>query len=105
MIKRNIQENIERWLFRGKVIVIYGARQVGKTTLCKQILKKYAHKRCEYFNCELFSVKSEFETTNEESLKKILGNSELVVLDEAQNIENIGIVLKIIVDTFRMYRS
>jgi len=100
MIKRNIQENIERWLFRGKVIVIYGARQVGKTTLCKQILKKYAHKRCEYFNCELFSVKSEFETTNEESLKKILGNSELVVLDEAQNIENIGIVLKIIVDTF-----
>ena len=100
MIQRSIQKNIEHWLFRRKVIVIYGARQVGKTTLAEEILKKYPDKQCRYYNCELLTVKAAFETTNEEALRKTLGNLELVVLDEAQNIENIGLVLKIIVDTF-----
>jgi len=41
MIKRTIQQNIEKRLFNGKVIIIYGARQVGKTTLIKEIQKKH----------------------------------------------------------------
>jgi uncharacterized protein len=42
MIKRSIQDNIEKALFKGKIVVVYGARQVGKTTLVKEIQKKYS---------------------------------------------------------------
>lgn len=116
MYKRIIQEKIEHWLFKGKIIVIYGARQVGKTTLAKNILEKYARQDKEfvekdydlnrpdslykYLNCELFTVKKALETTNEESLKSYLGNAKLVVLDEAQKIANIGLILKILIDTY-----
>ena len=40
-LPRFIQSNIENRIFKGKIIVVYGARQVGKTTLVKQIIGKY----------------------------------------------------------------
>ena len=97
-ILRDIQDQIQKNLFKGKVIIIYGARRVGKTTLVKQILKAYP--KGKYINCELLQNKTALETTNSENLKDIIGNHKLVVLDEAQSIRNIGLVLKIIVDTF-----
>jgi hypothetical protein len=116
MYKRTIQDHIEQWLFKGKVIVIYGARRVGKTTLVNQILKKYAGQDIDflekqitlsdpkseyrYLNCDYITVRQLLETENEHQLKQILGNTKLIVLDEAQRIENIGLILKIIVDTF-----
>ena len=36
-LNRVLQSQIEKNLFKGKIIIIYGARQVGKTTLCKEI--------------------------------------------------------------------
>ncbi len=41
MYQRIIQSDIESKLFQGKAIIVYGARQVGKTTLCKQLLNQY----------------------------------------------------------------
>jgi len=41
MYNRTIQKDVEKWLKNGKIAIIYGARQVGKTTLAKQIAKKY----------------------------------------------------------------
>jgi predicted AAA+ superfamily ATPase len=38
IINRAIQPILEKWLFRGKILIIYGARQVGKTTLCKSLM-------------------------------------------------------------------
>ena len=40
IIKRTIQSRLEDKLFKGKVIILYGPRQVGKTTLVKEIQKK-----------------------------------------------------------------
>jgi predicted AAA+ superfamily ATPase len=97
-VKREIQNHIQKNLFKGKVIIIYGARRVGKTTLVKQVLKEYPESK--YINCELLQYKTALETTNSEKLKDIIGNNKLVVLDEAQNIRDIGLILKIIVDTF-----
>ncbi len=97
-ILRDIQVQIQKNLFKGKVIIIYGARRVGKTTLVKHILKEYPEGK--YINCELLQYKTELETTNSEKLKDIIYNHKLVVLDEAQSILNIGPVLKIITDTF-----
>jgi len=97
-VNREIQDHIQQNLFKGKVIIIYGARRVGKTTLVKQVLKEYPESK--YINCELLQYKTALETTNSEKLKDIIGNNKLMVLDEAQNIRDIGLILKIMVDTF-----
>jgi uncharacterized protein len=98
MIRREIQSVIEKQLFKGKVIIIYGPRRVGKTTLSKQLLDKEENSR--FINCELLENKSALETTNSSTLKSFIGNYRLVVLDEAQQISDIGRILKIISDTF-----
>ena len=98
MIERDIRSAIQRNLFKGKVIVIYGARRVGKTVLSRQILNEYEDSA--YINCELLQNKQALETTNSEKLKDIIGSNKLIVLDEAQSVKNIGLTLKIIVDTF-----
>lgn len=117
MFKRSIQENIEQWLFKGKVIIIYGARQVGKTTLSLEILKKYAELDKEinidqftfsdknspykYLNCDLISVRKALEIQDNEALISYIGsNTKFIVIDEAQRVENIGLTLKILVDTY-----
>lgn len=97
-IIREIQKHIEKQLFKNKVIILYGARRVGKTFLSKEILKK--HKKSKYVNCELLQYKKVLETTDSELLKEFLGDSKIVVFDEAQHIANIGYTLKIISDTF-----
>ena len=97
-VKREIQDHILKNLFQGKVIIVYGARRVGKTTLVKQVLKK--HPKSKYINCELLQNRTALETTNSTLLKDIIGSNKLVVLDEAQSIPDIGLTLKIIADTF-----
>jgi predicted AAA+ superfamily ATPase len=95
-------KKISSVLYSGKVVIIYGARRTGKTTLSKEILKdqELQGKKTYYINCETLDAKRNLETTNERLLKSYLGNQDIVVLDEAQNIDNIGMTLKIIVDTY-----
>lgn len=99
-IKRTIEEQIKNHIFRGKAIVIYGARQVGKTTMVRKILTD-SEKSIVYINCDESDQRrllTEAETTS--SLKHILGNSNIIIIDEAQRITNIGLKLKMMVDTF-----
>jgi len=98
MILREIQAVIESQLFKGKVVIIYGPRRVGKTTLSRQLLVNQEKSR--YINCELLENKMALETTNSSALKSFLGNYRLIVLDEAQQVTDIGRILKIISDTF-----
>ncbi len=98
-IPRFIEKSIKERLFKGKLIVIYGARQVGKTTLVKKILEEYGP-NSNYLNCELLSVQKGLSEPEAERLKKFLGNYKLILLDEAQNIPNIGKILKIMIDTY-----
>jgi predicted AAA+ superfamily ATPase len=98
IITRDLQKDIERWMFRNKVLIIYGARQVGKTTLVREVLKQFPSESI-YLNCEIFSVQQSLQSTDTERLKEVIGNVRLVVMDEAQRIENIGMILKILHDT------
>jgi predicted AAA+ superfamily ATPase len=98
VIRREIQSLIENQLFKGKVIIIYGPRRVGKTTLSKMLLEN--QEGSSYLNCELLENKIALETTNSSALKSFLGNYRLIVLDEAQHITDIGLILKILSDTF-----
>lgn len=100
MIARLLQSLLEKHLFRGRAIILYGARRVGKTTLVNQILANHAGKRTRYLNCDLLSVRRALAVEEATTLKAFLGDQDLVVLDEAQQIENIGRILKILVDEF-----
>lgn len=98
-IPRKIEEGIRNHLFKEKVVVVYGARQVGKTTLVKKIINDYGEEG-KYYNCEALSVERGLSEVEPEKIKSFLGDHRIIVLDEAQNIPNIGRILKIMVDTY-----
>lgn len=99
IIKRIIQQQIENSLFKGKIIVLYGARQVGKTTLAKEIIKNYPENSI-YFTADDPQVRNAFTNVSVKELETVLAGKKLIVLDEAQRIKNIGLTLKLAVDTF-----
>ena len=100
MIDRTLEKEIERYLFRGRVVTLYGPRRVGKTTLVRKILTNHPDKRTRYLNCVLQSVQMGLAVQEAGLLKSFLGEYDLVVLDEAQNIPEVGKILKILVDTY-----
>jgi uncharacterized protein len=102
MFDRTLFEGIDSWLFEGKVIILYGPRQVGKTTLAKSFIAKYPGSL--YLNCELFKVKDVLESNNLENIKSYLGDHRMVIFDEAQKIRDIGLLLKILTDTCPEYQ-
>jgi len=99
MIQRFLQKEIQDRLFKGKVILIFGSRQVGKTTLLKNISKTFD--KVQWFNADEVEVQSLFETASLSNFKTILKPNALIIIDEAQNIKDIGIKLKIIVDNIK----
>src|SRR3989339_371441 len=99
LIKREIQSFIENHLFKGKIIIIYGARQVGKTTLTKEIQKKFPNDSV-YLNCDEPDIRDAFTDATSSSMKSFIGNKKLVFFDEAQRVENIGLSLKLLIDTY-----
>lgn len=98
-ISRKLEKDIKNSLFKGKIVTIYGARQVGKTTLAEKILDFYG-KDGKHYNCEILSVERGLSEIEPEKIKAFLGDYKIVVLDEAQNITDIGRILKVMVDTY-----
>ena len=96
---RAIQPAIEAALFKGKVVVIYGPRQVGKTTLVKEILRRQAESGL-YLNCDEPDIRDALTDRTSTELKALIGRRTLVVIDEAQRVRNIGLALKLLVDTY-----
>lgn len=98
-IKRAIQEKVENVLFQGKIVIIYGARRVGKTTLVKAIEKKF-QKSSLYLNCDEPDIRRALSDKTSTELKSFLGDKKLVIIDEAQRVKDIGLTLKLLVDNF-----
>lgn len=98
MIERIIKRSITKRLFRGKAIVLIGARQVGKTTLIRELLRDRDYL---FLDGDDPLVKQRLTNPNTKEIETIIGNSEIVFIDEAQRIENIGITAKIIHDQFK----
>jgi len=99
-IKRTLEEKITDKLFLGKAIIVYGARQVGKTTLVQDILARFKGKGL-YLNADEPEVQARLRDAGAAQIASLFGNHRLVVIDEAQRIKNIGITLKIAVDTLK----
>lgn len=99
-IERRVERVIKENLFKGKVVVVYGARQVGKTTMVKKIAEDLKVPYS-YINCDdLDSLSLLQNANNSAALKVALGENRLVIIDEAQRVKNIGLKLKIMVDNF-----
>ena len=72
-IKRTIQSRLEDKFFKGKVIILYGPRQVGKTTLVKVIQKKNLSDSI-YFNCDEPDIREKLESKTSTFLKELIGD-------------------------------
>ncbi|MBL1407926.1 ATP-binding protein [Sphingobacterium faecale] len=98
MIERTIKKTIFNKLFKGKTIILIGARQVGKTTLIQEVLHG---KDFLFLNGDDPLVRERLTHANTKEIETIIGNSKIVFIDEAQRIENIGLTAKIIHDQFK----
>lgn len=96
MINRIIKKQIENRLSDRKVIILLGARQVGKTTLIQQL--KLNPEETLFLNGDDLIVRKQLEDIGVEKWKLLIGEKKYLVIDEAQRIEDIGIKVKLIVD-------
>ncbi len=96
MITRTLYQLIKPYFFQGKAIIITGPRQTGKTTLLKTILSD--HLNALYLNCDEPDVRHNLQNISSTQLQAYIGNSSMILIDEGQRIENIGITIKLMVD-------
>jgi predicted AAA+ superfamily ATPase len=99
MITRQIESELRARLYKGKLLVIVGPRQVGKTTLMKQVLN-FPNDTVLWLNCDNPDDRLGLQETTVSSLRSLIGDFKLVVIDEAQRVSNIGLTLKILADEF-----
>jgi uncharacterized protein len=99
MINRTIEPIIRAALHKGQAIIVYGSRQVGKTTLVKKIAADFGDDSI-YLNCDEPGVIEKLKNKNSYELYEAVQRKKLVIIDEAQRVENIGITIKLLVDTY-----
>jgi len=97
MIQRTIENKIRDCFFRGKAILLYGARQTGKTTLSNVIIDEYRNDTL-LITGDDSSSRSLLENASLERLVDIIGKNKIVFIDEAQKFHDIGLIIKLIVD-------
>jgi len=91
--------NLHHLLQPGKVLIIYGARRVGKTTLINKFLEQLdKSNKVLFVNGDDIIVRQNLESQSINQLTDFVGEHEFLVIDEAQYIQNIGLNLKLIVD-------
>lgn len=95
---RILEKTISDHLFKGQIIVLYGPRQVGKTTLTRKIYDGFSGSKL-FFRGDIPSERAIFKEPEPLNIMSYLGDATLVIIDEAQMIENIGTVLKVMFDT------
>lgn len=97
MIKRSILPDMLSMVFKQKAIIVLGPRQSGKTTLLKEVQKELNMKTT-FLNCDDAKDMLFFENQSITSMKANVGQSKLLIIDEAQRVENIGLSIKLLVD-------
>ena len=96
-IERDLGRILQKALFSGKILVVYGPRQAVKTTLVKKLIEPYGEK-ARYIDCELLENKDLLLSRPSIELFSLIKNYKIVVFDEAQVIPEIGSILKTLFD-------
>ena len=99
MIQRALENKIRGELYKGKAIILFGPRQVGKTTLVKSITNS-SGQIVKWLNGDESDVRDLFIKPTSTGLKQLAGDAKILVIDEAQRISNIGIALKLLIDNY-----
>lgn len=101
MYARLLSSQLEKKWFSGKVIIVTGARQVGKTTLINAFIeeKGLSDKRL-FFNCDNPSDRSFLSQKDIENLIGLIGDAKIIFIDEGQKVSSIGQTLKLLVDYY-----
>jgi hypothetical protein len=94
---RDLSDNIIKKLQSNKVVIIFGARRVGKTVLVKEILNQVKEPVLT-LNGEDIYVHDKLAIRSVENYKQILGSYKFLYIDEAQKIPEIGLKLKLMID-------
>ena len=99
MVNRLITSTIKQKFFRGKAIIVVGPRQVGKTTLLKMLANEYDRKVL-VWNCDEPDVRRKLTDPTSTMLGNETAGYDIVFIDEAQRVQNIGITLKLLIDNY-----
>jgi len=97
MIKR-FYGDLSPYLIPGKVLIIQGPRQTGKTTLIQNNLSSMKQYKQIYLTGDSIEAKTIFSSQSLDTISSFAKNYDLIAIDEAQKIEGIGLGLKILVD-------
>jgi uncharacterized protein len=100
-IERTISERLEKKAVPGKVLMLLGARRVGKTELLNRYLSDKSKEDYLKFNGEDIRDVNIFSERSVENYRRVLGKIKILVIDEAQKIPESGLVLKLIADNFK----
>ena len=98
MIERFVTRQIRDRLGKGRIIVLYGPRRIGKTTVARQLLDEIKPADRLYPNCDDLTVQKALESRSLRVLEQMIGDAQRIVIDEAQRVTDIGVVLKLLVD-------
>ena len=101
MIERRLKQLFLPRLFRGKAIVLTGPRQVGKTTLLRMLMAE-SDKKTLFWNCDEPDIRQKLSNPTSTQLQAETAQYELIFIDEAQRVPNIGVTLKLLIDNFPM---
>src|SRR6201996_3546398 len=99
IVPRMLEAEVEANIGKNKVLLVMGTRRVGKTFLMKTIEAKL-DRRVLKLNGEDLDVQETLENLREANYKRIIGDANVVIIDEAQAVPQVGKALKLMIDSF-----
>ncbi|MBM3415945.1 MAG: ATP-binding protein [Bacteroidetes bacterium] len=99
MISRQLENDIKAKLHKQKAIILLGGRQVGKTTLLKKITETRSDTL--WLNADEPDIRSLIENATSTRLKSYFGKNKTVIIDEAQQVTDIGKKIKLVTDILK----
>ncbi|MBU0576659.1 ATP-binding protein [Patescibacteria group bacterium] len=99
-IARNITTQLINSLKPAWVVVLYGPRRTGKTTLVKSLLPSINSQPILFVNGDEIKTQRALSSQDSTTFSAFIGHHQLLIIDEAQRIPNIGLNLKLLIDTF-----
>jgi len=103
LIPRILYNTILQRLAPGKAVILLGPRQAGKSTILNEIARTSTQKVLR-LDCDDTAVRMRLEVQQLPNLQNLVGDAELILIDEAQRVKNIGLTLKIIIDQIKTPR-
>jgi len=100
MISRLLYSRINKKLFKGKAVMITGPRQSGKTTIIQHLADNHTKKTL-ILNCDEPDIRQILSNQTSSQLKRLIADADLVLIDEAQRVRDIGVTLKLITDQIK----